>query len=408
MRFVLFIARRYLFSKKSTNAINVVSAISVAGIVVGTMALVCVMSVMNGFEGLVTQMFSEFDPDLKIRAARGKHFVVDTDAMRGVRELDNVAYFSEVVEESALLYFDDRQVSATVKGVDSVFAQVANIDSIIQDGEFLTYDGAFERGVAGAGLAAKLGLGAHFIDPVRLYAPRRKGTVNMLRPEGSFNQASLFMAGVFAVNQVEYDDHYLLVSMGMARSLFDYADSEVTAVELRVQDKKRIDETQAAVCDLLGEEYVVQNQYEQQEDFYRILEIEKWMTFFILAFILLIATFNIIGSLSMLIIDKKEDIRTLQHLGATRSVVRMVFLLEGWMISMLGALLGALLGVLVCLIQEHFGVISMGPGFVIDAYPVAVQAVDVMLILLVVFLLGFVAAWYPARHASVSTARPQQ
>ncbi len=398
MRLALFIARRYLFSKKSTNAINIVSGISVAGIAVGTMALVCVMSVLNGFEGLITEMFSAFDPDLKIEIVKGKNFQTDSEVFTEVGQLPNVAYFSEVIEENALIFFDERQIPATIKGVDSTFAQVTKIDSIIVDGDFVTYDGAFERCVAGVGLTARLGLNAHFVSPVRLYAPQRGGKVNTLRPEQSFNQASLFMSGVFSVKQLKYDENYMLVSLPLARSLFDYNDQQVSAIEIKLHNKGEIAQTQREIQRLLGEDYHVRNQYEQQEDFFRIMKIEKWMTFFILVFILLIATFNIIGSLSMLVIDKKDDIITLTNMGANQKVIRYIFLLEGWMISLFGAFIGVIVGTILCLIQQTYGIISLGTGFVVDAYPVAVLTKDVLLVLLTVCLLGFCAAWYPTRQ----------
>ncbi len=400
MRFPFYIAWRYLFSKKSHNAINIISSISVAGISVGTLALVCVMSVMNGFEDLITDMFSAFDPDLKITATKGKNFFTDTEEFERVKALANVAYFSETIEENALMYFDERQLPATIKGVDSVFVHVASIDSIITSGEFITYDGAFERCVAGAGLAARLGLNAHFIDPVRLYAPKRSGRVNTLRPENSFNQAGLFMSGVFAVKQMKYDDNYMLVSLNQARALFDYAPHQASALELKLKDKKSIARTQKEIQNILGEDYLVKDQYEQQADFFRIMQIEKWITFLLLVFILLIATFNIIGSLSMLIIDKKKDIQTLRNIGATQQTIRQIFLLEGWLISLIGAIVGVILGTVLCLIQQHYGIISMGTGFVIDAYPVEVHTLDVLLVLFTVCVLGFAAVWYPTKHVA--------
>ena len=393
-----FIACRYLFSKKSHNSINIVSGISAAGVCVDTAALICVLSVLNGFNSLVEQMFSAFDPDLKITAVEGKNFRIDTEQFEAIRNHPNVACFSETIEENALVRFTDKQVPATIKGVDSVFTQLTQIDSIITSGTFTVYDGAFERCVAGVGLAHKLGLNAYFIDPVKIYAPKRSGQISLLRPERSFNESSLFIAGLFSVQQVQYDDEYMLVSLELARSLFDYEPGQVTAIELKLKNLDDIAKTKKELREALGEAYYVYDRYEQQEEFFRIMKVEKWMTFLILAFILLIATLNIIGSLSMLIIDKQNDIEILRNLGAEPSLIRNIFLLEGWLISGCGAIIGMLAGVVLCLLQQTFGFLRLGNNFVIDAYPVQVQAGDVLLIFCTVLLLGFLAAWYPTRY----------
>lgn len=397
-RMAFFIAWRYLFSKKSHNAINIVSGISAAGVCVGAAALVCVLSVLNGFNSLVEQMFSAFDPDLKITAVEGKNFHTGTEVFGEIKNHPNVACFSETIEENALVRFTDKQVPATIKGVDSVFTQLTQIDSIITSGKFTVYDGAFERCVAGVGLAHKLGLSAFFIDPVKIYAPKRSGQISLLRPERSFNESSLFIAGLFSVQQVQYDDEYMLVSLGLARSLFDYEPDQVTAVELKLKNPADIAKTQKELRVLLGDEYNVYDRYEQQEDFFRIMKVEKWMTFLILAFILLIAIFNIIGSLSMLIIDKQNDIEILRNLGAEPALIKSIFLLEGWLISGCGAVIGIVVGVVLCLLQQTFGFLRLGSNYVIDAYPVQVQAGDVLLILCTVLLLGFLAAWYPTKY----------
>ncbi len=397
-RLAFFIAWRYLFSKKSHNAINIVSGISAAGVCVGAAALVCVLSVLNGFNSLVEQMFSAFDPDLKITAVEGKNFRTGTEVFGKIKNHPNVACFSETIEENALVRFTDKQVPATIKGVDSVFTQLTQIDSIITSGKFTVYDGAFERCVAGVGLAHKLGLNAFFIDPVKIYAPKRSGQISLLRPERSFNESSLFIAGLFSVQQIQYDDEYMLVSLGLARALFDYEPDQVTAVELKLKNPADITRTQKELREILGGNYNVYDRYEQQEDFFRIMKVEKWMTFLILAFILLIAVFNIIGSLSMLIIDKQKDIEILRDLGADHTLIKNIFLLEGWLISGCGAVIGIVAGVILCLLQQTFGFLRLGSNYVIEAYPVQVQASDVLLILCTVLLLGFLAAWYPTRY----------
>jgi len=387
-----------LWGKKSHNAINIVSGVSAAAVMVVTAAMVCVMSVMNGFGTVIEGMFSNFDPDLKITPTIGKTFTTETPAFHLVRSLDCVNLFVETIEETALVEYEGHQQPAMLKGVDSTFSQLTYIDSIITDGKFCVWDGAFYNAVMGIGLSNQLRIGAHFIRPVHLYAPKREVSVNMLNPTDNFNRNTCYMAGIFAVNQLKYDDHYLLVALPLTRQLFDYPDHTVTAVELKINGD--INQAQKQIRTILGDTYQVLNRYEQQADFFRILRIEKWLTALLMAFILLIASFNIIGSLTMLIIDKKNDIQMLHNLGASERLIQRIFLLEGWLISSLGALLGLVLGVTVCLLQEHFGFIKLGSGteYVLSAYPVHVEGLDLAVITLVVLALGFIAAWYPARQ----------
>ena len=398
LSFSLRIARRYLFSKKSHNAINVISGISATGVAIGTMALVVVLSVFNGFELLISDMFSAFDPDLKITLSQGKTFDLNTNEFGQVRQLKSVAVFTEVVEENALLRYKDKQMPATIKGVTDNFSRLTNIDSIMYDGTFQLYDGAFERAVPGVGVASILGLGAHFIDPLYIYAPKRTSNINLLRPEKSFNQLGAFVSGIFSVQQLQYDDHYVLVSINMARDLFEYDSTTVSSVELKLASGVDQLDIQKQIQKLLGNKYQVKNRYEQQESFFKIMKIEKWITYLILCFILLIASFNIIGSLSMLIIDKKADIQTLRSLGADNKLIQRIFLYEGWLISVVGAFSGLILGTLICLVQEHFGIVKLGSGYVVDAYPVVTNISDSLLVFVTVLLMGFLAAWYPVRY----------
>jgi len=387
-----------LFSKKSHNAINIISGISASGVAIGTMALVCVLSVFNGFESLISDMFSAFDPDLKITLSQGKTFDVNSSELGQVRKLKSVVYFTEVIEENALLRFKDKVMPATVKGVSSDFQKMTRIDSIMYDGKFLLYDGAFQRAVPGVGVASILGLGAQFIDPLLIYAPRRSSKINLLRPENSFNQVGTFVSGIFAVQQLQYDDHYVLVSIDLARDLFEYEKAKVTAIELKLAAGADNEVVQSQIKNILGTKYQVKNRYEQQESFFKIMLIEKWITYLILCFILLIASFNIIGSLSMLIIDKKADIETLRSLGANNQLIKRIFLFEGWLISAVGALVGIGLGGILCLLQEHFGFLKLGTGYVVDAYPVVTNFVDMILVFVTVLAMGFLAAYYPVRY----------
>jgi len=397
------IAWRYLFSKKGHNAINIVSGISAAAVVVVTAAMICVLSVMNGFGSLVEQMFSEFDPPLLVVPEEGQTLRTDTAPVVSLYAREDIQAVSMQLEQTALVRYKDHQLPARVLGVDTLFEATDNMRNIITDGFFSVWDGAFDRATLGQGLAAQLGMNAHFTGALHLYAPQRTGRINMLRPDKSLQHEHAFIAGTFAVNQIEYDDQLILVSLPLAQRLFEY--DEYTATALRIAPKKgqKIDKVQNEIAKVLGPGYKVLNRYEQQADFFRILRIEKWLTILLLVFILLIASFNIIGSLSMLIIDKREDIRILSDLGADEPTIRRIFLLEGWFISALGTLLGIIIGVLICLGQQHFGWLKLGTGseYIISVYPVQVQIADILLVAAVVLALGFVAAWYPSRKLKV-------
>ena len=398
LSFSFRIARRYLFSKKSHNAINITSGISAAGVAIGTMALVCVLSVFNGFESLISNMFSSFDPDLKITLTHGKTFDVNSKEFNELRKLKSVAVFTEIIEENALLRFKDKQMPATIKGVDKNFEKMTRIDSIMYDGKFQLFDGAFQRAIPGIGVAGTLGLGAHFIDPLYIYAPKRTSKINLIRPENSFNQVGAFVSGIFSVKQLQYDDHYVLISIDLARDLFEYEKTKVSSVELKLAKGVNQSDIQKEIQTLIGKKFQVKNRYEQQESFFKIMKIEKWITYLILCFILLIASFNIIGSLSMLIIDKKADIYTLKNLGADNQLIKRIFLFEGWMISGVGAFVGIGLGAVLCLLQQYFGLLKLGTGYVVDAYPVVTNLLDLLLVFVTVILMGFLAAYYPVRY----------
>ena len=398
LSFSFRIARRYLFSKKSHNAINIISGISAAGVAIGTMALVCVLSVFNGFESLISNMFSSFDPDLKITLTHGKTFDVNSKEFNELRKLKSVAVFTEIIEENALLRFKDKQMPATIKGVDKNFEKMTRIDSIMYDGKFQLFDGAFQRAIPGIGVAGTLGLGAHVIDPLYIYAPKRTSKINLIRPENSFNQVGAFVSGIFSVKQLQYDDHYVLISIDLARDLFEYEKTKVSSVELKLAKGVNQSDIQKEIQTLIGKKFQVKNRYEQQESFFKIMKIEKWITYLILCFILLIASFNIIGSLSMLIIDKKADIYTLKNLGADNQLIKRIFLFEGWMISGVGAFVGIGLGAVLCLLQQYFGLLKLGTGYVVDAYPVVTNLLDLLLVFVTVILMGFLAAYYPVRY----------
>lgn len=398
------IAWRYLFSRKQVNAINIVSGVSAAAVAVVAAAMICVLSVMNGFGGIIEHMFSQFDPQLEVVARKGNTFRTDAPLITQLRSHPDIAYVAEVVENTALIRYKDKQTPAQLMGVDSLFASATHIDSILTDGSFCVIDeGGFERAVLGRGLAGTLGVGAHFVEPLYIYAPKRVGRINMMRPDKSLKREHAFIAGTFAVNQIQYDDHVMLVSLPLVRRLYDYDSLTVTSLNLGLREGASIERTQSRIKELLGNDYLVFNRYEQQEDFFRMFGVEKLLTALLLVFILIVASFNIISSLTMLIIDKAEDIRVLSNLGATPVQIRRIFLLEGWLISVLGVIAGVVLGVTVCLLQQHFELIKLGSGedYILSAYPVLLQWSDVLMVIAVVLLLGFVAAWYPTRKLKI-------
>lgn len=403
MNFPFYIARRYLFSKKSHNAINVISAISVCGVALATLALVCTLSVFNGFQDLVTTFFTAFDPQLKITAVRGKVFDGQDKRVLQLKKMPDVEVYSESLEDNVMVQYQGRQAMAVVKGVEDNFDQLTPIDSILFGrGDLLLHDEVVDYAIPGIQLLSTLGSGIRFLDPLEIYAPRRGTKVNMANPSTAFVTGNLFSSGlVFAVNQEKYDASYILTSIDFARRLFQYT-TEVSAINLKLKAGADTDAVKKHIQDLLGDDFLVQDRYEQQADTYRIMEIEKLISYLFLTFILMIACFNVIGSLSMLIIDKRDDVVTLRNLGASdRQIVR-IFLFEGRMISFFGAFAGVVLGLLLCWLQQEYGLIALGSSrsFVVDAYPVSVHASDVLLIFITVLLIGFLSVWYPVRFLS--------
>ena len=406
MNFSFYIAKRYLFSKKSHNAINVISGVSVCGVALATLALVCTLSVFNGFQDLVTTMFTAFDPELKITAVSGKVFDAQDDRIQSLKQMSEVEVFSESLEDNVMVQYKDRQAMAVIKGVEDNFSQLTTIDSILYGrGEMVLHDEVVAYAIPGIELVSILGTGVRFLDPLEIYAPKRGSKINVASPASSFNSDYLHSSGlVFAVNQQKYDASYILTSLKFARDLFQY-DTEVSSIELKLKEGANINKVQGSIASLLGKDFQVLNRYEQQADTYRIMEVEKLISYLFLTFILLIACFNVIGSLSMLIIDKRTDVVTLRNLGANDETIKQIFLLEGCLISFLGALIGVVLGVALCLVQQEFGLISLGSGdsagaFVVDAYPVNVQLTDVLLVLLTVLVISFFSVQYPVRYLS--------
>ena len=346
-------------------------------------------------------MFSAFDPDLKIAKVEGKTFDKNTPEIERMKKLQGVASFAEVVEETALISYNNRQMPAKILGVDAGFEKVTSIDSLMYDGKFLLNDGNFNRSVVGIGVANDLGINTNDIHSLEIRAPKRIGRINIVRPENSFNTGETFVSGIFVVNQPEYDDQFVIIPIQFARQLFEYDENTVSYLELKIAQNADLKKVQKETKELLGKDFKVQNKYEQQEDFFKITKMEKWMTYLILCFILLIATFNIIGSLSMLILEKKDDIQTLRSLGATDRVIKTIFLFEGWLISILGALAGICLGIGIVLIQQKFGILKLGgENYVVDAYPVVLVATDIVITLVSVMVMGFLASIYPIKYIS--------
>lgn len=401
MHFPFYMARRYLFAKKKHGAVNIISIVSVCGVALATMALVCTLSVFNGFQEMVEGFFGAFDAELKIVPVKGKVFDPQEECIRQVRSIDGIEIWSETLEENAMVQYKQRQAMVTIKGVEDNFRQLTSIDSLLYGtGEFILSDEQVEYGILGVELIGELGTGIQFIDPLQVYAPKRNVRINIANPSTAFQQEYLFSPGVvFICNQQKYDGQYVLTSLDFARRLFDY-DREVSAIEIKLKKGSDTSKIQQEMVQILGDRFRVLNRYEQQADIYRIMEIEKLISYLFLTFILAVACFNVIGSLSMLILDKRDDAETLHRLGADRSLIARIFLCEGHLIALSGAVAGILLGVFLCLLQQKFGLIALGNNgtFLVDAYPVSVHLTDVLLVLFTVIVIGFLCVWYPVKR----------
>lgn len=401
--FSFYVARRYMFSKKSVGAINVISFISVAGVAVGTMALVIVLSVFNGFHDLVASLFTNFDPQIEVVPVKGKTINADAPELDRIRHLDFVDVATDVVEDQAIAVYGDRQRMVTVMGVDENFDQLTNISDILYgDGDFTLRVANLYFGVPGIRLAQDLGLGARWADYLKIYAPVRRGQLTDLdTPTDGFVVDSLLSPGVvYAVNQNKYDRDRIITSIYFARQLFDQ-DGMLSSLQLRLKPGTDLSTAKREIKAAAGEKFRVLDRFEQQADTFRIMQIEKVLAYVFLTFILIVACFNIISSLSMLIIDKKNDINTLHNLGANDRQMQSIFLYEGRIISAVGALIGIGLGLALCGLQQAFGFVKMGESsgtFIVNAYPVSVHYWDVLVVFITVILIGWAASWIPARR----------
>jgi len=364
------------------------------------MALVIVLSVFNGFDSVVKSLFNTFDPDIQISAAEGKTFTPDPEKSSAILALPGVAALSEVLEENVLLLYNDKQHIATIKGVDEAFRDVSGLDSMVYDGEMKLKDRNRSYAVVGQGVAYSLGIGLNFINPLYVYTIDRTAKINMSQPEESIRRDFLYPSGIFLIEQ-DYDSKYIITSIDFARQLLSYL-SEVSHLEVKLDPGFPADEVQKEIKALMGEGFQVKNREQQNELFYRVMRSEKWAIFLILTFILIIASFNVIGSLSMLIIDKKKDILTLRNMGAGNRLIKRIFLMEGWLISIIGSISGLFLGTAISWVQQRFGVIKLtGSGsFIIDSYPVQIESFDIFLIWITVLVIGLFAARYPVQQIS--------
>ena len=409
MNFPFYIASRYLLSKKSHNAINIISGVSVCGVAIATAALVCILSVFNGFQDMVAGLFTAFDPELKVVPAEGKFMLADAAELKELRKNTDIAVYTETLEDDALLMINNRQAMATIKGVEENFEQLTNIDDILfGEGVFELQADVLDYGILGGNLLMKLGLPADFSSPIQVYAPRKGERMDLTDPTASLNQEELFSPKVgFMVKQKKYDASYVITNIAFARRLFDRK-GYVSAVELKLADGVSLSAAKSQFKKALGDKYVVLDRYEQQEDTFKIMQIEKLISYIFLTFILAIACFNVIGSLSMLIIDKKKDVVMLRNLGANEQQIRGIFMMEGRLICLLGAVIGIVIGLALCFLQQEFGLIRFGNSegsYIIDAYPVSVHAADVLLVLLTVVAIGFLSVWYPVHYLSKKYTR---
>lgn len=399
--FPFFVARRYLISKKSHTAINIISGVSMCGVAIATAALVCILSVFNGFEDMVANLFTSFDPELKIVPAEGKFMQADSKQLKQLRQDDRIAVYTEALEDNALIVANNRQVMVKVKGVDDSFRELADIDNILYgDGIFELHVDVVDYAVAGLNVLQQLGLPVDFQTPLQVFAPRGGERIDMSYPQESFNHDELYSPkAAFLVKQPKYDAHYILTNIGFTRRLFE-KEGAVSSVELKLKKGFSPSDVKKDIRATLGNKYRVLDRYEQQESTFKIMKIEKFISYIFLTFIAMIACFNIIGSISMMVIDKKDDAVTLRNLGATGSQINGVFMIEGRLISLTGAVIGILIGLTLCLLQQEFGLIRFGSqegAYIINAYPVSVHATDVIIVFVTVVLVGFASVWYPVR-----------
>ena len=396
MKLSLYIAKRYLFAKKSRNAINIISAVSVAGVAVGTMALIIILSVFNGLEKMVSGIFNTFDPDIKITASVGKTFIPDSSRLKLLAKVNGLCCYSLTIEDNALLKYGSREYIATIKGIDENYTMVSSIDSSMWEGDFMLKNSKGRPyAIPGVGVAQYLDIRVNFITPLEIIFPRKTGSTS-LSAENSLNHKFIFPSGIFEVEK-DYDSKYVYIPLDVARELTE-TEKAVSTIEIKFQKNANPDAVQKAIKKIYGKGYLVQNRNEQQAIFYKVMRSERLAIFFILTLILIIASFNIIGSLTMLIIEKERDIEILKSLGADNNLIRKIFIFEGWLISIIGAFSGVILGFCVCWAQQTFGLVKLqSQSLIMNSYPVVLKLIDFIIVPGTVLLIGYWAAWYPVR-----------
>ena len=389
-----------MFSKKSHNAINVISLVSVCGIAVATMAMITALSVFNGFGGLVETTFSAFDPELKISTVKGKVFDYQTASFEKALQNSDIDFISESLEDNVLFRYNNRQVPVILKGVSEDFKYLTQMDKLIIDGSFRLREDVVDYATLGSGLAYTLGVRPGYIDPIDIFVPKRDVKFNLANPSAAFAQSNVQIGGVFNLNQPQFDEQMAIVPIELARILFRY-NNEVSSLDIKLKEGASVQKVSKSIAQLIGNDFLVEDRFEQQKESYRMLQIEKWVTFFILSFILIIAAFNVVGPLSILIIEKKNDIKILKSMGAADETIAKIFLFEGWLISFSGIIIGVVLGVAISFLQQHFGLLKLGgtPGaYLVDAYPVIVKATDVLLTFVIVCVICISAIIYPIHN----------
>lgn len=399
MRLASFIAGRYLFARKSHNVINVISAISVVGMAIGTAALTIILSIYNGFDSLVRDMMGNLEPDILITPSKGKVFVPEGECYDWIYAQESVASMCTVLQEQVFISYDGHQGVAIAKGMDAIAQEESPIRENIRDGKFEFRHGDIPEGVVGVGLAYKMGINPRFLAPIQLYYPSRTRKLSPSSPSSSIEYINIWPSGLFSINS-EIDNSYILLDIDKMRELLEYSGEEVSAVEIRMKEgceARELKRLMDGISERLGEDFTVSDRFRQNESLYKMMKYEKASIYLILIFVILIIGLNIHASLSMLIIEKREDISTLRAMGAGEKLIRRVFVLEGWFISLLGLAIGLLMGLAFCLLQQRFGLISMPGNFVIQAYPVVLKGSDLLITALSVAILGYLIAAFTER-----------
>ena len=397
-------AIRYIFSKKSTNAINVITWISMLGMMVGAFALIVVLSVFNGFEGLVLSLYNSFYPDIEVTTIAGKTFEENPSTIKSILQLDGIYALSKVLEENAYLEYGSQAQLGTIKGVDGNYNQVTLVNKYVRTGNFTLKDSSLNYAVVGANIAIPLNINVdRSMEPLRITVPKR-GVKNAFVPEEEFNTMTVMPGGVFSIQQ-EFDSKYVFVSLDFARQLLGL-DNRVSGYEIKLKEGADIEKARTQIAQIMGKDFRIKNRYEQKAETYRIMKIERWVTTAILGFIILIISFNIIGSLTMLVLEKAKDISILKAMGGNAALVTRIYLLNGMMASIIGAGVGLLLGYAVCLLQMKFHFLKLTNGgdssFVIDYYPVVLKWTDPLVTVGIIISVSLFASYFPARKAGES------